>query len=44
MNTVSNAHSHNDYEQPIPFRMAYQAGFGSVEADIFGGWDFVCGS
>jgi hypothetical protein len=33
--SISNAHSHNDYEQRIPFRMAYQAGFGSVEADIF---------
>ncbi len=33
--TVSNVHSHNDYEQKIPFRMAYNEGFGSVEADIF---------
>jgi alkaline phosphatase len=33
--TVSNAHSHNDYEQRIPFWMAYNAGFGSIEADIF---------
>jgi alkaline phosphatase len=33
--SVSNAHSHNDYEQKIPFWMAYQAGFGSIEADIF---------
>jgi len=33
--TVSNVHSHNDYEQRIPFRMAYNEGFGSVEADIF---------
>jgi alkaline phosphatase len=33
--TSSNAHSHNDYEQPIPFREAYSAGFGSIEADIF---------
>jgi glycerophosphoryl diester phosphodiesterase len=33
--SVANAHSHNDYEQAIPFRMAYQAGFGSIEADIF---------
>jgi alkaline phosphatase len=32
---VSNAHSHNDYEQRIPFWMAYHAGFGSIEADIF---------
>jgi alkaline phosphatase len=33
--SVSNAHSHNDYEQRIPFWMAYHAGFGSIEADIF---------
>jgi hypothetical protein len=33
--TVSNAHSHNDYEQRIPFWLAYDAGFGSIEADIF---------
>lgn len=32
---VSNAHAHNDYLQPGPFYMAYNAGFGSVEADIF---------
>jgi alkaline phosphatase len=32
---VANAHSHNDYEQPLPFNMAYDAGFGSIEADIF---------
>jgi alkaline phosphatase len=33
--TTANAHSHNDYEQPLPFREAYNAGFGSIEADIF---------
>ena len=33
--TTSNAHSHNDYEQKSPFWWAYQAGFGSIEADIF---------
>jgi alkaline phosphatase len=33
--SVANAHSHNDYEQPIPFYAAYQEGFGSIEADIF---------
>jgi alkaline phosphatase len=33
--TVNNAHSHNDYEQDIPFWMAYHAGFASIEADIF---------
>jgi alkaline phosphatase len=33
--TVANAHSHNDYEQPVPFFAAFKAGFGSIEADIF---------
>lgn len=33
--SVNNAHSHNDYEQSIPFKMAYDAGFGSIEVDIF---------
>ncbi len=33
--TSSNAHSHNDYAQPVPFFAAYDAGFGSIEADIF---------
>jgi len=33
--TTSNAHSHNDYEQKQPFWQAYNAGFGSIEADIF---------
>jgi alkaline phosphatase len=33
--TVSNAHSHNDYEQKVPFWLAYNQGFGSIEADIF---------
>lgn len=33
--TVNNAHSHNDYEQKIPFWIAYNEGFGSIEADIF---------
>lgn len=31
----ANAHSHNDYEQTAPFHAAYEAGFGSIEADIF---------
>jgi len=30
-----NAHSHNDYEQKRPFYMAYNAHFGSIEADIW---------
>src|SRR4051812_8499579 len=33
--SVSNAHSHNDYEQERPFYAAYETGFGSMEADIF---------
>ncbi len=33
--TVANAHSHNDYQQTVPFWAAYNAGFGSIEADIF---------
>lgn len=30
-----NAHSHNDYEQQVPFFWAYEAHFGSIEADIW---------
>ncbi|MGJ7033891.1 phosphatidylinositol-specific phospholipase C/glycerophosphodiester phosphodiesterase family protein [Niabella hirudinis] len=33
--SVGNAHSHNDYEQHRPFWAAYEAGFGSIEADVF---------
>lgn len=33
--TTSNAHSHNDYLNDRPFTRAYEAGFGSIEADIF---------
>jgi alkaline phosphatase len=33
--TISNAHSHNDYLNDRPFTRAYEAGFGSIEADIF---------
>jgi alkaline phosphatase len=33
--TTQNAHSHNDYEQKIPYWMAYDQEFGSIEADIF---------
>lgn len=32
---TSNAHSHNDYEQSSPFRLAYGQQFGSIEADVF---------
>lgn len=32
--TTANAHSHNDYEHPIPFWVAYNEGFGSIEADV----------
>lgn len=33
--SVANAHSHNDYENKFPFNTAYDAQFGSMEADIF---------
>lgn len=33
--TVANTHSHNDYEQPTPFWMAWKEQFGSIEADIW---------
>jgi|SRR5687768_11581146 alkaline phosphatase len=33
--STANAHSHNDYEQPVPLYTAYYSGFGSIEADIF---------
>ncbi len=33
--TVQNAHSHNDYANKVPFWTAYNAHFGSIEADIF---------
>ena len=33
--TAANTHSHNDYEQSVPFWTAYNADFGSIEADIF---------
>jgi len=33
--TTLNAHSHNDYEQKTPFVLAYNAHFGSIEADIW---------
>jgi len=33
--STANAHSHNDYENPVPFYTAYNAQFGSIEADIF---------
>ncbi len=32
--TTANAHSHNDYENPVPFWTAYNEGFGSIEADV----------
>lgn len=35
--TVANAHAHNDYKHPMPFRTAYLAGFGSIEVDIITG-------
>ena len=33
--TAANTHSHNDYANSIPFYLAFQNGFGSIEADIF---------
>jgi YVTN family beta-propeller protein len=33
--TAANAHSHNDYEQQMPFHLAYNESFGSIEADIY---------
>lgn len=33
--TAGNGHSHNDYEQQRPFYTAYEAGMGSVEADVY---------
>lgn len=33
--TVANAHAHNDYLHPVPFYTAWNAGFGSIEADVF---------
>jgi alkaline phosphatase len=33
--TTLNAHSHNDYTQKTPFFLAYNAHFGSIEADIW---------
>jgi alkaline phosphatase len=33
--TIANVHSHNDYEHTKPFYTAYEAGVGSIEADVF---------
>ncbi len=33
--SFNNGHSHNDYHQQSPLLNAYQAGMGSIEADIF---------
>lgn len=33
--SAAHAHSHNDYEQSEPFRLAHEAGFGSIEVDLF---------
>ena len=33
--STAQAHSHNDYHQPVPFETAYGLGYGSIEADIF---------
>lgn len=33
--TTALAHAHNDYLQKLPFWLAYKAGFGSIETDVF---------
>jgi len=33
--TTANAHSHNNYEQAVPFWEAYNLQYGSIEADVF---------
>lgn len=33
--TANNGHSHNDYNQDKPLYRAYEAGMGSIEADVF---------
>lgn len=33
--STAQCHSHNDYEQSKPFELAYENGFGSIEADIW---------
>ncbi len=33
--TVADAHAHNDYMHPVPFYTAWNAGFGSIEADVY---------
>lgn len=33
--TTGNAHSHNDYLQARAFYLAFEKGFGSIEADVF---------
>jgi alkaline phosphatase len=33
--TPANAHAHNDYLNKAPFYLAFQNGFGSIEADVF---------
>lgn len=33
--TVADAHAHNDYMHRVPFNTAWNAGFGSIEADVF---------
>ncbi len=34
-NSLPHAHAHNDYLHPVPFYTAYNAGFGSIEADVY---------
>ena len=37
-----NGHSHNDYENETPFRLAYDNRFGSMEVDIWAVQDGLC--
>lgn len=40
--TTANAHAHNDYLNKTPFFLAYQNGFGSIEADVFPVGEKLC--
>ena len=33
--TLANTHAHNDYLHDLPFYAAFNAGFGSIEADVY---------
>lgn len=40
--TTANAHAHNDYRNARPFYLAYENGFGSIEADVFSVNGILC--